>query len=103
MYHVEWVDEAGAGEVLGSFLAPDCLDDITTEKGEQLKVPQWEHPGDYRVVAPADESKQEPDLHTLDMCIAAFDGGGCWEAGGQGLCSGGRRWKGFFVQGQVVR
>ena len=57
MYNVEWVDGPGAGQLLGSFLAPECLDDVSTEKGEQLQVPQWKHPGDYQVVAPDDTSK----------------------------------------------
>ncbi len=100
MYHVEWVDGAGPGEVLGSFLVPDCLDDITTEKGEQLKVPQWEHPGDYQVIAPAYDSKREPDRHTLDMCIVAFDRGAAGKLGAGGYGVAGEDGRVFLCRGR---
>ena len=46
-----------------------------TEKGEELKVPQWEHPGDYEVVHPVDKSGDDVDIQALDCSIASFDGG----------------------------
>ena len=86
MYHVEWVDAGQVPGLVSTFLQPELLMDATSEKGEELKTPQWVHPGDYEVVHPADQSQEGPDVTTLAMCVASFDGGAAQKLGVGGYC-----------------
>ena len=49
MYPIEWVEGADHWNLADAFLDPQQLVDATSEKGEVIKCPQWEHPGDFEV------------------------------------------------------
>ena len=86
MYPLEWVAGEDDWNLHDAFLDPKALVDATTEKGETLKAPQWEHPGDYEVVQPADKSGEELDVQSLSCCVATFDGGAAQKLGVGGYC-----------------
>jgi hypothetical protein len=56
-------------------LDANLLTDVTTEKSELLKVPQWEHSSDYEVMK-ASENSLSYDLESgTGLPTATFDGG----------------------------
>ena len=81
MYRVELQENGIDDQLAYNVLNADLLVNASTETGEQLDTPQWDHPGDFEVTQVQENSLAYDLEGGTGLPTATFDGGAAQKLG----------------------